>query len=200
MNYIKIIITVVFLLLIGTNIYLYKQIKRETLLKNEAQTSLKIAYQDVQFYQNKKGKTVSEVATNNVSLETFKAMFANQITDLHKQIGNLKNLQSLINTQILTQGKFTTLITDSVVYDSIKIKTFAYSDGFLNLQCACSDSAACQYSYTDSVSVLVRFVKPPNWRWYNPISWFYKKESSTEVSFKNPSSRAVFIQSVFIKK
>jgi hypothetical protein len=174
--------------------------KKERNLKNEAYKSLEIQQAAVKYYQNKKGQTVAQVSTNNVSLETFKHIYASQISDLRSEIGNLKNLQAIINTGLRANGRFSTIVRDSTIYDTVPVRTFAYGDGFLELRCMLTDSAACQYSYSDSVSVLVRLVKPANWRWYNPVSWFYQKESITTVTFKNPSAKPTHVQSFFIKK
>lgn len=191
---------VILIFLLSLTYISYNAYEKELKLKNEAYKSLEIQQSAVKYYQNKKGQTVAQVSTNNVSLETFKHIYASQISDLRSEIGNLKNLQAIVKTGLRANGRFSTIVRDSTIYDTIAVRTFAYGDGFLSLQCMLTDSAACQYSYTDSVSVLVRLVKPANRRWYNPISWFYQKESITQVTFKNPSARATHVQSFFIKK
>lgn len=200
MNKFELILIAVFVALIGSSIFLYNKLQKSENLKNEAYKSLEIQQSAVKYYQNKKGQTLAQVFTNNVSLETFKHIYASQISDLRSQIGNLKNLQAIINTGLRANGRFSTIVRDSTIYDTVHVRTFAYGDGFLELRCMLTDSAACQYSYSDSVSVLVRLQKPANWRWYNPISWFGKKESITQVTFKNPSAQATHVQSFFIKK
>lgn len=200
MNKFEIILIAVFVALIGSSVYLYNKLQKSENLKNEAYKSLEIQQSAVKYYQNKKGQTVAQVSTNNVSLETFKHIYASQISDLRSEIGNLKNLQAIVNTGLRANGRFSTIVRDSTIYDTIAVRTFAYGDGFLSLQCMLTDSAACQYSYTDSVSVLVRLVKPANWRFYNPFSWFCQKESITTVTFKNPSAKPSYVQSILIKK
>lgn len=196
----RVIILVVLMFFISATYLLYKDNKKQINLKNEAYKSLEIQQSAAKYSQNKKGQTVAQVSTNNVSLETFKHIYASQISDLRSEIGNLKNLQAIVNVGLRANGRFSTIVRDSTIYDTIHLSSFAYSDGFLSLQCMLTDSAACQYSYSDSLSVLVRLQKPANWRWYNPISWFSKKESITQVTFKNPSARPTHIQSFFIKK
>ncbi len=145
---------------------------------------------------------LAKISTIEATNENLKYLLGEN-KQLKEQIGGkLSKLQNLIQTEFESNGNFTTFIRDSIIYkDSVHVdhlSVFTYSDKNLTQGCQIlNNQVSCQYTYQDSVTAIVYMKKM--WKWYQFWKWG-KRESTTEIRFSNPNTKATNVKSIIINK
>jgi hypothetical protein len=123
----------------------------------------------------------------------------NQMTDMKEEVA------ALIASRFNVTNIFKTTIKDSVVFrevgDSLfidTIQTFYYNDGYFVMNCDLdSDTAYCDYSYTDSVTAITYVHQNYKWWQFKKKRNFVSKYSTlTDVMFKNPKVKIKSVKSI----
>lgn len=126
-----------------------------------------------------------------------------QMTDIKQEVA------ALIASRFNVTNTFKTTIRDSVVFrevgDSLfidTIQTFYYNDGYFVMNCDLdSDTAYCDYSYTDSVTAITYIHQNYKWWQFKKKRNFVSKYSTlTDVMFKNPRVKIKSVKSIQVEQ
>jgi hypothetical protein len=204
---ILIVLVVIISTLIGSLLWQKNQLDK--LSKDIDQKAQIITQKDqtLELVQTKNGELVGRVHTLEIDKKNFQLSFSDQLEYLKERIGKIDNLQNYVTAGIKSVGRIYTDVKDSIrMKDSSLVRSFTKDDKYLFLTCDITkDSALCNYIYQDSVKVII--YNSRNWRWYQftrkaelKKQGFEKYSSKTEVSFSNPNTKPIYIQSVSLKK
>lgn len=177
--------------------HMAKKLERERQLKKEAFTALNLAQGDVSLLHRENNKIVARAKTLKARLETLKNLPDKEA--IEALTGKVKRLETLINTKFKVQSSFKTKIRDTTIYlhDTVfkNNRGFYYADKHLILDCSIGDSAACKYSYQDSITTVIH--QQPAGKWWQFWKWG-KKNIYTDVIFDNPNARATYVRSILV--
>ena len=118
-------------------------------------------------------------------------------------------IKSIVATKYNVINDFKTITHDSIVVRIVDgepyidtIQTFYYNDGFLSINCDLdSDTAYCNYSYSDSVTAITYLHKNYNWWQFKKKRLYASKYSTlTDVIFSNSNVKIKGVKSVVTNK
>lgn len=176
------------------------ELKQENFSKSNA---IILMNQEVEKVQTKNGQLLYQNRTMSATEETFRLVLNNELSKLKEEYGSIKDIKGYIKSNINTTNSFQTFMRDSILFDTIPVKTFNYSDKWIKQDCIIrNDSVVCTYTYQDSVEVVI--FKTKNWSWYQfskaremKKQGFSKYSYKTSIKFSNPNSSSTSIKSVF---
>jgi type II secretory pathway pseudopilin PulG len=192
------VVVALFLALILTVVRLQKE-------KKENKNTKELLKQSNQQIEYRNDSSTARVITDEASLKNMKILL-NEYSDQLKDLGiKLKNVESLLKVAYKSSGTVTNqIVTNYMVRDSVNmtydtVRSWSFNDGFLSMNCTgVNNSVTCPYTYSDTLTAVVhispfKLFRPSTWRAKNRIS-------NTDITFANPSTRAVQIKSIVKKR
>lgn len=155
------------------------------------------ANQDVQYYKSRNGELVAKVDALQLKYNELKEIYPEIIAE----ISNLKirpgRVDQYSETAIHTQKDIVTTLRDSIIYDTIPVKIFNYSDEFYTISgIAVNDTQRVHLESRDSlIQVVYKGERIKPWLWI-----FSKRKLQQVVSCKNPNSKIEYTKIINIKK
>lgn len=146
-----------------------------------------------------RGENNQLIAQNN-SLQLRAKELELLFPDLKKQISSLKvklnKAQSVTTAGFKIETPASVIIRDSLIYDTISIKTFDYNDGFFSVQGSLDDTHQhLTMSYQDTlVQVVYMGEREKPWLWI-----FSKRKLMQRVSLKNPNAQIHYTNHIKIQ-
>lgn len=200
----KVIFTILIIAATGGFItfkYMGKLLEREKELKMQAQTALNLSEGKIIEYRDKNNQLIARQKVLVASKQTIKKL--PDYNEIKALVKNVKRLQSLLNTKYTANGSFSVPIYDTTHIQVIKndtsysrSKQFSFSDNFLNINCSISDSARCNYSYTDSTTTVIHV--QPYGKWWQ--FWYWgKKQYWSDTKFSNPKTRVLYNRTIMAR-
>jgi hypothetical protein len=130
-------------------------------------------------------------------LEELSAMFPL----LHSEIANLRIKQGRVlqiqGTQTESEKVITTLLRDSIITDTVRVRVFEYGDGYYSVKgVANGDTQRVQINSRDTLIQVVYKGKRKN-----PALWILsRRKLEQRMTLKNPNAKIVYNQTVQIEK
>lgn len=126
-------------------------------------------------------------------LSSLLPQMALEIKDLGVKLSRAESV-SAIGFQVSTPA--TVLLRDSVIYDTVAVKTFDYDDGFFDVQgTAIGNQQHLSLAYRDTlVQVVYRGEREKPWLWI-----FSPRKLMQRVSLKNPNAKIEYSQHIEIE-
>ena len=151
----------------------------------------------IKYIQTQNGKLAAQTDVLVLRTGELKKLFpaqAKSVTDLGVKIGRATQVS---NTVIETQKNIITLVRDSIVHDTVRVKVFSYQDQWYKIT-GISDnrSQQLQIQSTDTLTQVVfkgERVKP--WLWI-----FSPRKLQQRVSVSNPNARIKYSSLIQIQK
>jgi len=139
--------------------------------------------------------TVAFVKTQVVSQETAKIVFKSELEAYEKQTGNkIKNLESLLKTQIKGQNNYYFNNIDTAYCDSLNL---SYKDKFSEIDIQVKDGVAVVNTKTYTSLTKYTYKARRKEPWYKP--WKWGKDLRTEIKSDNPKDSIVNIKEIIIE-
>jgi hypothetical protein len=142
----------------------------------------------------------NQLIAQNSSLALRKNELELLLPELKKQISSLgvklKHAQQVTTTEFTIETPATVVLRDTLVYDSIPIKTFDYRDGYFSIRGLLDDSLQMlNMSYSDTlVQVVYRGEREKPWLWI-----FSKRKLMQRVSLQNPNAQIHYTNHIKIQ-
>lgn len=183
------ILTAVIILTLGGCLYFEHQ--------NNVKLQNRVNEVEQAYIDNSKTILDTNKATTATLELTQKAL--RQMTDIKQEVA------ALIASRFNVTNTFKTTIRDSLVFREVgdsqyidTIQVFYYNDGYFVMNCDLdSDTAYCDYSYTDSVTAITYIHQNYKWWQFRKKRNFVSKYSTlTDVMFKNPKVRIKSVKSI----
>jgi len=155
------------------------------------------ANQDVQYYKSRNGELVAKVDALQLKYNELKDIYPEIIAEIRNLKIRPGRVDQYSETVIHTQKDIVTTLRDSIIYDTIPVKVFNYSDEFYTISgIAVNDTQRVHIESRDSlIQVVYRGDRIKPWLWI-----FSKRKLQQFVSCKNPNSKIEYTRIINIKK
>lgn len=155
------------------------------------------ANQDVQYYKSRNGELVAKVDVLQLKYNELKEIYPEIIAEIRNLKIRPSRVDQYSETVIHTQKDIVTTLRDSVIYDTIPVKVFNYSDEFYTISgIAVNDTQRVHIESRDSlIQVVYKGDRIKPWLWI-----FSKRKLQQVVSCKNPNSKIEYTRIINIKK
>lgn len=208
----NLIIVALLLLATGTAFYFGDMYFKERSERLRLTHSFEAANKFIEYYQAENGKLVGKTEVlqlKNSELEKIYPTIIDEIRNLKVKPGRVESYTENVITQ---EKQITTVLRDSVVNDTVRVKVFEYKDEFYNVYGRITnpnnsmvgianpdqqhDSIFVQISSTDSIiQVVYRGTR------YKPWLWFLSRRKLEQaISCKNPNSKIIYSKHIEIVK
>jgi len=154
-------------------------------------------------YENEKAKTYKAknglLVYNNHTLQLTNKELKAIYPGIREDIENLKiKVNKVVNystTVIENKTNIKTILRDSVVFDTLKVKVFNYTDAWYNIKGLIrNDSINCKIQSIDSITqVVYKGERLRPWLWI-----LSKRQLQQSVSPRNPNSTIVFSKNIIV--
>lgn len=152
---------------------------------------------ELSFIKTQSGNQAAQTDVLILRTDELKSLFPNQTKNIQNLGVKINKATQVSSTVIETQKNIITLLRDSVIHDTIRVKTFRYSDQWYQISgIAKGDSQQLQIYSTDTLTQVVfkgERIKP--WLWI-----FSPRKLQQRVSVSNPNSIIKFSQFIQIQK
>ncbi|HET8689453.1 MAG TPA: DUF6549 family protein [Methanosarcina sp.] len=193
-NLIWLFIVILFALISFATGRLYKS-ERNNRLRIEQAFAASI--QEIKYYKSRNGELVAKVNVMQLKYNELKDIYP----DIIAEIRNLKirpgHVDQYSETIIHEQKDIETTLRDSLIYDTIPVRVFNYSDEFYTISgIAVNDTQRVHIESRDSLIQLVYRgdrIKP--WLWV-----FSRRQLQQVLTCKNPNSKIEYSTIIKIKK
>lgn len=143
------------------------------------------ANQEVTYYKSRNGELVAKVDALQLKYNELKDIYPEIIAEIRNLKINPGRVDQYSETVIHSKKEIVTTLRDSIIYDTIPVKVFNYSDEFYTISgIAVNDTQRVHIESRDSLIQLVYRgdrIKP--WLWI-----FSKRKLQQVVTCKNPNS------------
>ncbi len=151
---------------------------------------------NIQYLESENGKLAAQSDVLTLQLNELKDLFPKTIADI-KAIGvKPSRINQVSSIGFTHQRNIVTHIYDSILYDTIPVKAFRYSDPWLNLNgIAIGDSQKVQLSLTDTlIQVVYKGERYRSWLWF-----FSKRKLQQRAQLANPYSTISYQKTITIQ-
>ena len=188
---------VLLIFLIGIAILLFKNNKSLRADNERLASNMQSMGAELSFVKTQSGKLAAQTDVLLLRTEELKSLFPNQTKNIQNLGVKINRATQVSSTVIETQKNIITLLRDSIIHDTIRVKTFSYSDHWYQISgIAIGDSQQLQIHSTDTLTQVVfkgERVKP--WLWI-----FSPRKLQQRVSVSNPNSIIKYSQFIQIQK
>lgn len=155
------------------------------------------ANQDVQYYKSRNGELVAKVDVLQLKYNELKEIYPEIIAEIRNLKIRPSRVDQYSETVIHTQKDIVTTLRDSIIYDTIPVKVFNYSDEFYTISgIAVNDTQRVHIESRDSlIQVVYKGERIKPWLWI-----FSKRKLQQVVSCKNPNCKIEYTKIINIKK
>jgi len=182
------------LLSAGESFRLYfRELKANTRLLNAVAESKK----ELTYYKSKAGQDVAKSNVLQIQLKELRAAFPEVITEIQNLKVKPGRAQLYSETEIITEKHITTVLKDSIVFDTIKGACFNFTDKWYNVSgCKINDSLTIAINSQDSiVQVLYKGDRVRHWLWI-----LSRRKLQQSITSKNPANKIIYSRVVEIEK
>ena len=166
-------------------VFLAYEYKHQLNEKQRAENNFNVLTKDIQYLKTSTGQIY---AKTGVYENTYRELSQELKSEL-KQFRIKRNIKQITNNVIKDSAVYIGRLRDSLIYDSIKISTFNYSNEFnsFNLMLI-NDSVVANY---ESIIPLDQFI-------YRKRTWKFWKRPVFEqiITSKNPNAKIIFSKSI----
>ena len=143
------------------------------------------ANQDVQYYKSHNGELVAKIDALQLKYNELKEIYPEIIAEIRNLKIRPGRVDQYSETVIHTQKDIVTTLRDSIIYDTIPVKVFNYSDEFYTISgIAVNDT---QRVHIESRDSLIQVVYKGDR--IKPLLWIFSKRKLQQVvTCKNPNS------------
>ena len=186
--------TLVMLLILGILVYEIRQIKTEN---TSYWNNLKAIREQTDSIKTLQGQTAAQTLVMQFSVNELKELYP----DLIKEIQNLKvkpeRVESYSATAFESQKEIHTILNDSLLHDSTKVKVLKYQDEYFSVNGILSgNNQQLKITYKDTlIQVVFRGERETPWLWI-----FSKRKLQQRIVLKNPESKISYPLFIQIQK
>ena len=188
---------VLLIILLGTAILLIKNNQSLNADNDRLASNMQSMGAELSFIKTQSGNLAAQTDVLLLRTEELKSLFPNQAKSIQNLGIKINRATQVSSTVIETQKNIITLLRDSVIHDTIRVKTFSYSDQWYQISgIAIGDSQQLQIHSTDTLTQVVfkgERIKP--WLWI-----FSPRKLQQRVSVSNPNSIIKYSQFIQIQK
>ena len=188
---------VLLIFLLGAAILLIKSNQSLHADNERLASNMKSMGAELSFIKTQSGNQAAQTDVLILRTDELKSLFPNQTKNIQNLGVKINKATQVSSTVIETQKNIITLLRDSVIHDTIRVKTFRYSDQWYQISgIAKGDSQQLQIYSTDTLTQVVfkgERIKP--WLWI-----FSPRKLQQRVSVSNPNSIIKFSQFIQIQK
>lgn len=143
------------------------------------------------------GRLIAQNQALELKRDELEALIPELVLEVKSLGVRLRRSESISTSSFQVQSPVTTFLRDSVVYDTIVVKVFDYSDGYFQVHgLATAQSQHLKLSYQDTlVQVVFRGERERPWLWF-----FSKRKLYQRVSLKNPNAHIQYSQHIEIQQ
>jgi len=165
--------------------------------KVRMENSFKAANMQIEYYKAKNGQLVAKTDVIQLKYSELKNTFPEIIAEIRNLKINPRQITNYSETVIHQDKDITTLLRDSVIYDTVPVRIFNYKDEFYTVSgIAIGDTQKVHIESKDSlIQVVYKGERYKPWLWI-----FSKRKLQQLVSCKNPNTKIVFNKNVEIYK
>ena len=147
--------------------------------------------------ETKAGQVAYQNGVYQLQLKELVELYPNLINEIKNLKVKPKRAESILTTSIQSQKELTIELRDSVIYDTIQVKAFAYSDQWYNVSGYSNDKK--QHVVISMQDTLIQVVykgerKKP-WLWI-----FSPRKLEQRIALKNPNAKISYTQFIEIQK
>ena len=183
--------------LLGVAIFLFRNNKLLLADNERLSSNMQNMGAELSFVKTQSGKLAAQTDVLLLRTDELKSLFPNQIKSIQDLGVKINRATQVSRTVVETQKNIISLLRDSVIHDTIKVKTFSYSDQWYRISgIAQGDSQQLQIYSTDTLTQVVfkgERIKP--WLWI-----FSHRKLQQRVSVSNPNSVIKYSQFIQIQK
>lgn len=182
----------------------YKQKREAAQLETNIKAGYESGFKIVNYYKAKNGQLVAKNAVLQYTAAQLKNNISDEISALLKNLSIKPARVNLVSTNVLeTEKHIITTLKDTIIFDTVKISCFNYSDRFYNIN---------GYSYngkefikihsTDSITQVIykgdRYNKRGKKR---PQLFFWcPRRLEQVITTANPDNKIIYSKTVFINR
>jgi len=193
-NLIWLCIVILFALISFATGRLYKSERNNRLRIEQAFAA---SNQEIQYYKSRNGQLIAKVNVMELKYNELKDLYPEIIAEIRSLKIRPGRVEQYAETVIHEQKDIVTTLRDSLIYDTIHVRVFNYSDEFYTISgIADNDTQHVHIESRDSLIQLVYRgdrVKP--WLWV-----FSRRQLQQVLTCKNPNSKIEYSTIIEIKK
>lgn len=185
------------LFLVSALVILWKN--NQSLKKNNArlESNMETLTATMYYVQTQNGKLAAQTDVLLLRTGELKKLFPNQVKSIENLGIKTNKATQVTSTVIETEKNIITLVRDSLIHDTIRVKVFSYSDQWYQITgLSDNDSQHLQIHSTDTLTQVVykgERVKP--WLWI-----FSPRKLQQRVSVSNPNATIKYSSLIQIQK
>lgn len=147
--------------------------------------------------QGEHGRLIAQNLALELKRHELEALIPELVSEVKSLGVRLRRSESISTSSFQVHSPVTTVLRDSVVFDTTVVKVFDYSDGYFQVQgLATAQSQHLKLSYQDTlVQVVYRGPRERPWLWI-----FSKRKLYQRVSLKNPNAQIQYSRHIEIQK
>lgn len=182
---------------IGTTWYMGKRYRQERNDRLRITQSFQASNQELEYYRTRNG----ELVANNQALVLKGEELKEVYPEILSEIRNLKikpnRVNSYTETVIESEKQITTVLRDSIINDTIVVRTFNYRDDFYHVSgVARGDSQEVRIHSNDSlIQVVYKGERVRPWLWI-----LSRRKLEQAITCKNPNAKVVYSKHIEIVK
>ena len=193
----KILMIGLCLILIASNVLFISYLIHSKKNVKRLENSFAISQSSAEYYKGLNGKMVAKVEILELKHTELKKIFPQILTEIENLKIKSKRVNQYSETVIHQDKEIIRELRDSLVYDTIKVKTFDYQDDYYQVSGNITpDSIRMNIHSSDSLIQVVY-----KGQRINPKLWiFSKRQLEQVVSCKNPNSTIQYSRYIQIEK
>ncbi len=165
--------------------------------KNRLEQSWAVSQKEIVYYKAKNGNLVAKNDALLLKYRELKDVYPNIISEIKNLKVNPRQIERFSETVIHQQKDIVTTLKDSLIYDTIPVRVFNYSDEFYTVNgLAVGDTQKVHIESRDSlIQVVYKGERVKPWLWI-----FSRRKLQQVVSCKNPNSKIEYSKLIELNK
>ncbi|MBI5539807.1 MAG: hypothetical protein HY951_07095 [Bacteroidia bacterium] len=164
--------------------------------KNRLEGSWKAANQQIIYFKAKNGNLAAKNDELQLKYKELKDIYPKIISEIKNLKVNPRRVEHFSETVVHQQKDIVTTLKDSLIYDTIPVRVFSYSDEFYTVNgIAIADTQKVHVESRDSIiQVVYKGERYKPWLWI-----FSRRKLQQVVSCKNPNSKIEYSRSILLQ-
>ncbi len=164
--------------------------------KNRLEGSWKAANQQIVYFKAKNGNLAAKNDALLLKYRELKDVYPDIISEIKNLKVNPRQVEHFSETVIHQQKDIVTTLKDSMIYDTVPVRVFNYSDEFYTVNgLAVGDTQEVHIESRDSlIQVVFKGERVKPWLWI-----FSRRKLQQVVSCKNPNSKIGYSRSILLQ-
>ena len=159
--------------------------------------SIGVANNQIEYFRAKNGELISKVDVMILTQKELKNIYPEIITEIDNLNLKTRHLEQFSEAVISNDRNIITLLKDSIIYDTISIKAFNYSDKHFSVNgIVQSDSLELNISSIDSITqVVFKGERKRPWLWV-----LSRRKLQQIIKSSNPNSKIIYSKFIEVEK